>query len=98
MEPPYTEPYVRWCERSGVNRSLLLDYARQSVIISRVKAPSREGSSNGTYGGERTGLVTPSCSISRSGEKVMSPRTISLLYKFIRWGMEQDHLERALPF
>jgi len=64
-----------------------------------VKAPSREGRSNGTYGGVRgRGLVTPSYSISRSGEKVMSPGTISLLYKFIRWGMEQDHLERALPF
>src|SRR5690606_1614809 len=25
IEPPYTEPYVRWCERTGVNRSLLLD-------------------------------------------------------------------------
>ena len=25
IEPPYTEPYVRWCERSGVNHSLLLD-------------------------------------------------------------------------
>ncbi|WP_230321475.1 hypothetical protein, partial [Planococcus salinarum] len=25
IEPPYTERYVRWCERSGVNRSLLLD-------------------------------------------------------------------------
>jgi len=26
IEPPYTEPYVRWCERTGVNRSLLLDW------------------------------------------------------------------------
>ncbi len=60
LEPPYTEPYVRWCERTGVNRSLLLDYARKSVIISRVKAPSREGRSNGTYGGVRgMGLVLP---------------------------------------
>ncbi len=25
MEPPYTERYVRWCERSGVNHPLLLD-------------------------------------------------------------------------
>ncbi|PID03177.1 hypothetical protein CSV67_04000, partial [Sporosarcina sp. P2] len=25
IEPPYTERYVRWCERSGVNHSLLLD-------------------------------------------------------------------------
>src|SRR5690606_691652 len=28
IEPPYTEPYVRWCERSGVNHSLLLDSAQ----------------------------------------------------------------------
>ena len=26
IEPPYTERYVRWCERSGVNHSLLLDF------------------------------------------------------------------------
>src|SRR5699024_11139852 len=25
IKPPYTDPYVRWCERSGVNYSLLLD-------------------------------------------------------------------------
>ena len=25
IEPPYTEPYVRWSERSGVSRPLLLD-------------------------------------------------------------------------
>ncbi|WP_218944072.1 hypothetical protein, partial [Bacillus aquiflavi] len=25
IEPPYTEPYVRWCERSGANHPLLLD-------------------------------------------------------------------------
>ncbi|MGJ9459000.1 vWA domain-containing protein [Oceanobacillus sp. CF4.6] len=25
MKPPYTEPYVRWCERSEVNHLLLLD-------------------------------------------------------------------------
>jgi len=27
MKPPYTEPYVRWCERSGVSHPLLLDYS-----------------------------------------------------------------------
>ena len=32
IEPPYTEPYVRWCERSGVNHSLLLDYVLDSII------------------------------------------------------------------
>ena len=26
IEPPYTEPYVRWCERTEVNHLLLLDY------------------------------------------------------------------------
>lgn len=25
-ELPYTDQYVRWCERSGVNHSLLLDF------------------------------------------------------------------------
>jgi hypothetical protein len=25
-EPPYTERYVRWCERTGVSRPLLLDH------------------------------------------------------------------------
>ncbi len=24
-EPPYTDPYVRWCERTGAKSSLLLD-------------------------------------------------------------------------
>jgi hypothetical protein len=24
-KPPYTDPYVRWCEETGVNCSLLLD-------------------------------------------------------------------------
>ncbi len=28
IEPPYMEPYVRWCERSEVNHSLLLDFIR----------------------------------------------------------------------
>ena len=26
IEPPYTEPYVRCCKRSGVSHSLLLDF------------------------------------------------------------------------
>ncbi|AXM90136.1 hypothetical protein B379_13775 [Anoxybacillus ayderensis G10] len=26
IEPPYTEPYARWCERTEVNHLLLLDY------------------------------------------------------------------------
>ena len=25
-EPPYTERYVRWCERTGASRPLLLDF------------------------------------------------------------------------
>jgi len=25
VEPPYTEPYVRWCERTGASHLLLLD-------------------------------------------------------------------------
>ncbi|MBB6449826.1 hypothetical protein HNR44_001804 [Geomicrobium halophilum] len=25
MKPPYTKPYVRWCERSAVSHRLLLD-------------------------------------------------------------------------
>ncbi|MFI8716095.1 hypothetical protein, partial [Brevibacillus brevis] len=25
-EPPYTERYVRWCERTGASHPLLLDY------------------------------------------------------------------------
>ena len=25
MKPPYTEPYVRWCERSEISHLLLLD-------------------------------------------------------------------------
>gem|GEM_PF-7072240 len=25
IEPPYTEPYVRWCERTGASHLLLLD-------------------------------------------------------------------------
>ncbi|TCP68763.1 hypothetical protein EDD57_1151 [Baia soyae] len=25
-EPPSAEPHARWCERSGVNHPLLLDY------------------------------------------------------------------------
>ena len=33
IEPPYTERYVRWCERSGVNHSLLLDYICMSSMI-----------------------------------------------------------------
>jgi hypothetical protein len=31
VEPPYTEPYVRWCERSGANHSLLLDLGASHV-------------------------------------------------------------------
>jgi hypothetical protein len=29
-EPPYTERYVRWCERTGVSRPLLLDFGKCS--------------------------------------------------------------------
>ncbi len=29
MEQPYTERYVRWCERSGVNHPLLLDFPKR---------------------------------------------------------------------
>ncbi|MFI8712443.1 hypothetical protein, partial [Brevibacillus brevis] len=27
-EPPYTERYVRWCERTGASHPLLLDFCR----------------------------------------------------------------------
>ena len=30
IEPPYTERYVRWCERSAVTDRLLLDYKLNS--------------------------------------------------------------------
>ena len=33
IEPPYTEPYVRWCERTGVNRSLLLDFVKEAKWV-----------------------------------------------------------------
>ena len=38
IEPPYTEPYVRWCERSGkfIKFSLLLDCGWH-VFPSRIK-------------------------------------------------------------
>jgi len=29
IEPPYTEPYVRWCERTGASHLLLLDYRQK---------------------------------------------------------------------
>jgi len=31
-EPPYTERYVRWCERTGVSRPLLLDWAGERAL------------------------------------------------------------------
>ena len=33
-EPPYTERYVRWCERTGARRPLLLDLV---VVLNEVK-------------------------------------------------------------
>ncbi|MDR7319706.1 hypothetical protein J2X83_006055 [Brevibacillus nitrificans] len=35
-EPPYTERYVRWCERTGVSHSLLLDFV--TLMLCHVKA------------------------------------------------------------
>ena len=32
-EPPYTERYVRWCERTGASRPLLLDCARHGRYL-----------------------------------------------------------------
>ncbi|SDI68745.1 hypothetical protein [Natribacillus halophilus] len=32
MKPPYTEPYVRWCERSAVSHRLLLDLLNDAPI------------------------------------------------------------------
>jgi len=31
IEPPYTEPYVRWSERTGASRPLLLDYIETNI-------------------------------------------------------------------
>ncbi|WP_438264262.1 hypothetical protein, partial [Anaerostipes hadrus] len=28
LKPPCTERYARWCERTGVNHSLLLDFSK----------------------------------------------------------------------
>ncbi|MBM7554139.1 hypothetical protein JOC33_003052 [Thalassobacillus pellis] len=28
-KPPYTEPYVWWCERTGVSHLLLLDFRKK---------------------------------------------------------------------
>src|SRR5699024_10359437 len=36
MKPPYTERYVRWCERTGVNHSLLLDYVYKSLVRNHI--------------------------------------------------------------
>jgi hypothetical protein len=37
MEPPYTERYVRWCERSGVSHPLLLDYRNVYLCSGRTQ-------------------------------------------------------------
>ncbi|EFC95512.1 hypothetical protein CLOSTHATH_06301 [Hungatella hathewayi DSM 13479] len=43
MKPPCTERYARWCERTGVNHSLLLDYQKTSK---REKVPLKTGDKN----------------------------------------------------
>ncbi|OME46335.1 hypothetical protein BSK66_32085, partial [Paenibacillus odorifer] len=32
-EPPYIERYVRWCERSGASRPLLLDFDKPVLLL-----------------------------------------------------------------
>ena len=31
-EPPYTEPYVRWCERTAASHCLLLDSTTKIMV------------------------------------------------------------------
>ncbi|MFT4415344.1 hypothetical protein ACLM5H_15900, partial [Fredinandcohnia humi] len=39
IEPPYTERYVRWCERSGISHPLLLDFLGGFALMVRTVHP-----------------------------------------------------------
>ncbi|MFS0883495.1 GNAT family N-acetyltransferase, partial [Metabacillus niabensis] len=43
IEPPYTERYVRWCERSGVSHSLLLDFNLSAIACYEKAGFIKEG-------------------------------------------------------
>ncbi|MGI6143090.1 MAG: hypothetical protein ACOYEK_04430, partial [bacterium] len=60
-EPPYTERYVRWCERTGARRPLLLDFQRAGDVTISLCQEWRTGiiflpvpgNDTGIYSGDR---------------------------------------------